>query len=129
MQVYCLADKYEVPASCMAPVVAALTDFKAEELDAAMLSEVYCLPEGLLQAPPLQKLAGSCQARLVTLFGDVPSVIVTEELRQQFCALPHAAVLAWLKADDLKVQWFIQRWPRDVTAAVHTLNSSRISLL
>ena len=104
MQVYCLADKFEVPAPCMAPIVAALTDFKTEELDVTMLSEVYCLPEGLFLAPPLQKLAGSCQARLVTLFGDVPAVIVSEERKRQFCALPHAAVLAWLKANDLKVR-------------------------
>ena len=39
----------------------------------------------------------------MALFGDVTFVITTEELRQQFCALPHAAVLAWLKAANLKV--------------------------
>jgi hypothetical protein len=45
----------------------------------------------------------TCQRRLVDLFGDVPSVITEQQWRQRFCTLPHAAVLAWLQADDLKV--------------------------
>lgn len=40
---------------------------------------------------------------MLQLFGDVPSVIASEQLRPQFCSLPYAAVLKWLRMDDLAV--------------------------
>ena len=103
LQVYCLEDKYKIPAACMEPVLAALSTFQAKDIDLTLLSHVYSLPDQLLDAPSLQKLATACKQKLVELFGDVPAVITDLEQRQQFCALPHAAVLAWLQSDDLKV--------------------------
>ena len=104
LQTYCLADRFEVPGSCMEPIAAALSALKAEDIDFAMLSEAYSMLAGLQEAPPLANLMVACHESLLTLFSDVPAVIINEELRRQFCSLPHAAVLAWLKADDLKVQ-------------------------
>ena len=103
LHVYRLADKYGVTAGCMEPIIDALSALTAENMDVPILTDVYSMLEGRFDAPSLAPLLASCQLRLVELFGDVPSVITTEELRQQFCALPHAAVLAWLKADNLKV--------------------------
>ena len=105
MQVYCLADRYEVPGSCMEPIVAALSALKAEDVDLALLSEAYSMLAGLQEAPPLANLMAACQESLLALFSDVPAVIINDERRRQFCALPHAAVLSWLKADNLKVSW------------------------
>ena len=103
LQVYRLADKYEPPAGCMEPIIAALSAIKAKDMDIPVITHVYSMLEGRFDAPSLAPLFASCQLRLVALFGDVPSVITTAGLRQQFCALPHAAVLAWLKANNLKV--------------------------
>ena len=103
LQIYRMADKYEVPAACMEPIIAALSELKAEDLDVLVLKDVYSMPEGHLNAPSLAPLLATCQLRLLELFGDVPSVVNTAGLMQQFCALPHAAVLAWLKTDNLKV--------------------------
>ena len=103
LQVYRLADKYEVPAACMEPILAALSEGEANGIDLALLSAVYSLPAGLLESPPLENIVGACKLKLVELFGDVPSVITDLEQRRQFCALPYAAVLPWLRTDDLKV--------------------------
>ena len=82
MQVYCLADRYEVPGACVEPILAALSALKAEDIDLAMLSEAYCMLAELREAPPLANLMSACQESLLALFGDVPSVIVSEELRR-----------------------------------------------
>ena len=104
LQTYCLAHRFQLPGACMEPVLAALSAVKAEGVDLVLLSEAYSMLAGLQEAPSLASLMAACQQRLLALFGDVPAVIANEEMRQQFCALPHAAVLAWLKADDLKVR-------------------------
>ena len=98
-----MADQYLPPAVCMEPILAALSAVEARGVDLALLSDVYSLPAGLLESPPLEKIAAACKLKLVELFGDVPAVIKDQEQRRQFCALPHAAVLAWLRSDDLKV--------------------------
>ena len=53
--------------------------------------------------PSMQPLLAACQQHLVRLYGDVPATIRDDALRAQFCALPHAAVLAWAECDDLRV--------------------------
>ena len=103
LQVYCLEDKYKIPAACMEPVFAALSALQATDIDLALLSHVYSLPDQLLNAQSLQKLAAACKQKLLELFCDVPAVITDLEQRRQFCALPYAAVLAWLQFDGLKV--------------------------
>ena len=103
LQVYCLEDEYKIPAACMEPVLAALSALQAKNIGVTLLSQVYSLPAQLSVAPLLQRLATACKQKLVELFGDVPAVIADLEQRRQFCALPHAAVLAWLRSDDLKV--------------------------
>ena len=104
LQVYRMADKYKVPAPCMEPIVAALTALPAEALDFAMLRDVYSMLPGLQEAQPLRPIMLACRARLVQLFGDIPAVIIDDGgLKQQFYTLPHAAVLAWSTADNLKV--------------------------
>ena len=103
LQVYCLEDKYKIPAACMEPVLAALSAFQAKDIDLALLLHVYSLPDQLLEAASLLEIAAVCKQKLLLLFGDVPAMIIDAELRQQFCALPYAAVLAWLRSDDLKV--------------------------
>ena len=103
LRVYCLEDKYKIPAACMEPTLAALSALQAKSIDLALLSQVYSLPTQLSEAPSLQRLAAVCKQKLLELFGDVPAVITDLEQRRQFCALPYAAVLAWLQSDDLKV--------------------------
>ena len=103
LQVYRLADKYEVPNACTEPVFAALSAVEAKDIDLALLSDAYRLPDGLRERPPLQKVTMACKQKLLELFGDVPAVITDLEQRRQFCALPYSAVLAWLQSDDLKV--------------------------
>ena len=87
----------------MEPILAALSVIEAKDIDLTLLSYAYSLPAGLLESPPLEKIAAACKHKLVELFGDVPSVITNPEQRRQFCALPYAAVLAWLRSDDLEV--------------------------
>ena len=99
LRVYRLEDAYKIPAACMEPVLAALSAIQVKDIDIALLSHVYSLPE----AVSLQKIAAASRQRLVELFGDVPAVIMDLEQRRQFCTLPHAAVLAWLQFDNLKV--------------------------
>ena len=45
-----------------------------------------------------------CSELAVEHYSDVPAVIQSDELRQQFCKLPHVAVLAWAESDKLLVQ-------------------------
>ena len=87
----------------MEPILTALSAIEAKEIDLALLSHVYSLPAGLLESPPLQKIAATCKQKLVELFGDVPAVITDLVQRRQFSSLPYAAVLAWIQSDDLKV--------------------------
>ena len=117
LQAYCMADKFKVPAPCMEPIVAALSALPTEALDLAMLSETFCMPRELLQAVPLRPLLRACVERLVQLFGDVPDVIVDEGgLRQQFCALPFAAVRMWARSDKLKVH--LKGWWRSCCTCI-----------
>ena len=88
----------------MDPILAALESaVGAKDIDLALLSDVFSLPAGLLESPPLEEVDASCKQKLLELFSDIPSVIADLEQRRQFCALPYAAVLAWLQSDDLKV--------------------------
>ena len=103
LQMFRLADKYEVPAACLQLVLSALAAIETKGIDLPLMSEVYSLPLGLLEVPLLQNIVAACKRRLVELFGNVPAVIIDLEQRRQFCALPYAAVLAWLRSDDLEV--------------------------
>jgi hypothetical protein len=117
---YCMADKYSVPASGMAPICIALESLKPEQLlEDGMLSAMSILPDGYLETALLKKLlvktadalvqlfhvlpATTKDAALLLFFGDAPTVIRSKELRQRFCSLPFEAVLAWVKEDNLKV--------------------------
>ena len=103
LQMYRLADKYDLPAVFLEPVVSALSAFKSGDIDLSLLSEFYSLPAGLLEASSLRPFIKSCQGKLVEFFGVVPGVIEDQGLKLQFCTLPHAAVLAWMEANTLKV--------------------------
>jgi hypothetical protein len=70
-------------------------------LDLDVLVDVYGAADPAL--PLLQPLLDACLAHLVRLYGDVPATIRDAALRDQFCALPHAAVLAWAECDELRV--------------------------
>ena len=103
LEMYCLEDKYKIPAACMEPILAALSAFQAKDVDVTLLSHMYSLPAQLTEASSLEKIAAACEQKLVELFGNVPAVITDLEKRRQFCTLPYAAVLAWLQSDDLEV--------------------------
>ena len=103
LQVYRLEDKYGVPAACMELVLAALAAFQANDIDLALLLHFYSLPAQLSEALAVQKVNAACKQRLVELFRNVPAVITDIGQRRQFCALPYAAVLAWLHCDNLEV--------------------------
>ena len=81
---------------------------------------MFELPESLLQSDALSRLRNNChgwigvicrtanpvQLRqlLVTVYGDVPAVITSNRyLFREFCCLPYTAVLAWARADNLRV--------------------------
>ena len=97
---YRLAESYLPPATCLKPILVALSDFKLKDIDPAFLSNVYSLPAGLLEMPSLQKFIATCKQKLLELFGDVPSIIKDPEQRQRFFGIPFAAVLAWLQSDE-----------------------------
>ena len=103
MKVYRLAEIYLPPAECLKPVLTALSAIASRGIDLAFLSHVYSLPDGLLEMPSLQNIITSCKKKLLELFADVPSVIKDPEQRKHFCALPFAAVWAWLRFKNLKV--------------------------
>ena len=104
LQMYRLADKYEVPAPCLHSILYALSVVRMEDIDLPLLSDVYSLPVGLLELPPLQKMIAACARKLVELFDDVLAIHADLERRRQFCALPYGAVLVWLvQSGRLKV--------------------------
>ena len=72
-------------------------------MDLDMIMDVYRLPPAQRESQSLSALVQKCELGLVDTYGDVPSVIVDEEHRGRFCQLPHAALISWLKADNLRV--------------------------
>ncbi len=84
---------------CMEAISGALS----EQLDEGMLSAVFGQPKALLESEPLRPLRESSAAKLMETFGDVPAIITSIELRNQFCSLPYEAVLTWLKVCDCDV--------------------------
>ncbi len=48
------------------------------------------------------------QSAVVQIFGDVPAIITSEVLRNQFRSLPYEAVLAWVKVGGVSY-WRIWR--------------------
>ena len=69
LQVYRLADKYEIPAACMEPILAALSAVEAKDIDLNLLSVVYSLPPGLREHPDLKNLVAACRQTLVFASG------------------------------------------------------------
>ena len=65
LQVYRLSSKYQPPAACMEPILAALSAVEATDIDLALLSDVYSLPAGLLESPSLEKVAAACKQKLL----------------------------------------------------------------
>ena len=73
----------------------------------------YSMAVQLFSMPPLltrlqehasfKDLTRCCQDVVVERLGDVSAVIQDSQVRQQFCALPFAAVLAWAGSDQLQV--------------------------
>ena len=102
LQVYRLADKYGVPAPCLRLILSAVTAFEARDVDLPLMCAAYSLPAGLLDVPPLHNIIAACKRRLAEWFSDVPSAITDLGLQRRFCALPYAAVRAWLQSGDLK---------------------------
>ncbi|KAG1653947.1 hypothetical protein FOA52_002844 [Chlamydomonas sp. UWO 241] len=98
-----LADRFLVSkpvaqllASCLAVVPAdAITD------DAVVLA----LDErsASLATPIPLELIGKCRVYVQTVFRNVSDVVTQPALLARFCALPHAAVVAWAQSDSLQV--------------------------
>ncbi len=95
-----LADRYQLPDRCMDAIAEAMC---ALEIDYGALLSIFSLPEPILRLQAFVSLLSKGQAAVVSLFGDVPAVIIDKDKRAQFCRLPHSAVLSWLKAAGLKV--------------------------
>ena len=98
-----LADRYQ--AQRFMQVL--LTHLAAKGKDAITLSaaiQLFSMPPGLKTRRGFKKLLHKCGEVIVSQYADVPAVIQSEELRQQFCKLPHAAVLAWVGSDQLQAQ-------------------------
>ena len=95
------AHGYSLQPCLIAAVVSALSALKTVDLD--LLKDAHRVPPSLREEDSLKQLIQKCELKLVKIFGDVPSVIVDAGQRGSFLELPHAAVLSWLKADNLKV--------------------------
>ncbi len=115
LKMHRLADKYELPSRCMASIIGGLSALTPDKVDLRLLSAVYALPPALQGSEALRQLLATCQLAVkrlfafggkfspelrravVRIFGNVPAVITSEELKAAFCCLPYGAVLAWLK--------------------------------
>ena len=103
MKTLVLADRFLVPKACIDKLSEALSALKPESLDTELMHALYSLPQMLLQSEELSILRDTTLSCLIKIFGDVPAVIQDEGQRMAFCKLPFHVVLAWAKADDLKV--------------------------
>ncbi len=81
----------------MEPIGSGLSAIQPEQLNDGMLSAVFSLPAVLLQSERLKSLREKSTIKLVAIFGNVPAIIRSGDLRKQFCGLPYEAVLTWLK--------------------------------
>ncbi len=97
LRMYRIADKYQLQPCCMEAIAGGLSALQPEQLDKRMLSAVFGLPTALYRSDHLESLREKCADKLVETFGDVPAVIKSDDLKEQFCALPYEAVLTWLK--------------------------------
>ncbi len=109
LKMHRLADKYQFPARCMESITTVLSALNADQVSADFVSAVYSLPPELLPLEP--RLLALCrkavtrifrvgsafdppltgkelERAMVQIFGDVPAIISSIDLRGQFCGLP-----------------------------------------
>ena len=84
-------------------LLSSLAAVTANTADYACLVQACSLPLGAWHRPACEPLTQAARTAATRLFGNVPAVIRNSQLRQQFCALPFPAVLAWAQADELEV--------------------------
>eukprot|EP00879_Flechtneria_rotunda_P018787 GHRR01019720.1.p1 GENE.GHRR01019720.1~~GHRR01019720.1.p1 ORF type:complete len:287 (+),score=51.88 GHRR01019720.1:438-1298(+) len=97
-----LADQYQVTRF----MAAASTSFESLPLSTLSLSvvlEVFNLPQVMLDAPEMALVAAKAKAKLLELYGDLEKVWSTEQLREQFLALPLPAVRCVLASESTSV--------------------------
>jgi hypothetical protein len=104
LQALGLAHRFLASKACMGGLAAALSSIPTEAIDQGFLVAVFHeRMRDTIALPSLAPLLKTCRDRLQQIYGDVPGVIASDELRGAFCFLPHAAVLAWLQLEGLRV--------------------------
>ena len=130
LHAYHLADRFQIPATCMETIAMALVagDFQVDNAvdHMGMLQSILTLPDIFGPSDAMMQLRAACSGQLtlkctdaalsanplllhdvrqllLSVFGDVPAVITCEVRRIMFCRLPRAAVFIWVKEDGLKV--------------------------
>jgi hypothetical protein len=99
-----LAHRFLASKACMGGLAAALCSISTEAIDQGFLAAVFHeRMRDPMALPSLAPLLKACRDSLQQLYGDVPGVIASNELRGAFCSLPHAAVLSWLQLEGLSV--------------------------
>jgi hypothetical protein len=99
-----LADRWEAM-GCLWQCMQHLAATAPEQLTLADLTLLTAegLPSSITQHACSAAVQAVCLKQLLQLFGEVQTVIVSSQLRADFCTLPFAAVKLWAGSDQLAV--------------------------
>ena len=100
-----LADRYQA-AQCSEVLLSHLGGLGKGAVSYSIAVQLFSMPPlltRLQEHASFKDLTRCCQDVVVERLGDVPAVIQDSQVRQQFCALPFAAVPAWAGSDQLQV--------------------------
>ena len=101
LQMLRLADCYQA-VSCMQLLLTHLATAGKHAIPLNLAAQLFSMPAIVQTCLAFKSLCSEVAVSITVMC--LSAVIQSDDLRQQFCKLPHAAVLAWAESDRLQVQ-------------------------